>query len=240
MILSNLKINLKYLVYVFMFIFVINFCLGEIVVFNNYETTIHLQDGKLHVIKELTLENVGSDPIIPGELHFKIHELKKGEKIPSEILNFNTINGRDQELDSRVIEGNTETDLVVSVWEPILPKFSYKIFLTYDIVFEPKGFLFYEFNVPTEDTTIPIKKNQNIVLIPSNYKVTFAKDASVSQVTKDDKKFSEVKWTNTGNMVLEYSKIPLPKTGVKAVNLFWSVIIILTILATFIIHKKLR
>jgi hypothetical protein len=233
------RMNIKYLFYFLMLLFVLKFSFAEVVVFDNYETQITMGDGVIHIKRVLTLQNVGQNPIIPGELHFKIHELKKGERVASEIQNFGAINEQNIELKTRVVKADKETDLVVSVWEPILPKFSYKIYLDYDIIFKPKGMLFYEFVVPTEETTIPIKNYKNTVLIPSKYHVTHAPDAIVG-LDKNNQKLRAVEWKNTKEMVMEYSILPLPKIGIKAVNLFWGVIIVLTLIITFIVHKKLR
>lgn len=232
--------NSKLLAYLIILVMFSSLALGEVVVFSKYETQTTLEKDVLHIKREVTLTNVGSNPIIPGELHFKIHEIKKGERVPSQITNFKAYNDYRADLKTRQIEGNTETDLVVSVWEPVLPKFNYKIMIEYDIVFQPKGILFYEMVVPTEETTIPIKENINDVFIPSGYHITYAPDAEVKKVEKEGENYRVVKWNNKKNMVMEYSKLPLPRLGVKAVNLFWSAIIAIVLIMTFVIHKWTR
>ena len=122
----------------------------------------------------------------------------------------------------------------------MLPKFSYKIFMDYDIEFEPSGLLFYELIVPVEETTIPIEKSKNEIILPSKYHVTHAPDAQVAKKTKENKEVKTVSWKGKKPMAIEYSVLPLPRVGIKAVNLFWGVIIAITLVLSYLFHKKLR
>ncbi len=238
---GGLKISsYKVMVYIVMIILTLQFALGEVVVFSNYETTTTLRDDRLHIEREITLQNVGSNPIIPGELHFRIHELKEGKHVASQIRNLEVYNDYGQEMNNRKVEGDDETQLVVSLWEPVLPQFSYKIYMTYDIMFETKGILFYELVVPVEETTIPIRNSENMIHIPSRYHVTNAPDAQVRMIEKEGNEYSEVNWEGKKQMPVEYSVLPLPRLGIKAVNLFWGVIIIITLILSYVLHRKLR
>jgi hypothetical protein len=214
--------------------------LGEVVEFKNYQTKTTLEDGQLGIEREIVLQNVGSNPIIPGELHFKLHEIRKGEKVASKVSNLGAGNDFGKELKTRQVEASEETDLVVSVWEPVLPKFTYKVLLSYDLVFRPRGILFYEIQVPVEETTIPIKDNKQMLYLPAKYHVTYAPGATVAVEDKGDSSYRVVTWQNRDEMVVEYSIIPLPKLGIRAVNIFWAVVIIMLMITTFFIHRKLR
>jgi hypothetical protein len=217
------------------------FAAAEVVEFKNYATKSTLQPGELHIEREIILQNVGSNPIIPGELHFKLHEVSKGEKIASKVSNLGARNiDINKELKSHMIEGREETDLVVSVWEPVLPKFTYRVSLAYDLEFAPKGILFYEIKVPVEETTIPIRQNVQSLYLPASYHVTYAPDATVTLETVGSQKYRVVTWQNRKEMIVEYSYLPLPKLGIRAVNVFWSVIIVTLLIATFLIHRTLR
>ncbi|MFW6013998.1 MAG: hypothetical protein ACOCZ6_01975 [Nanoarchaeota archaeon] len=212
----------------------------DIVVFSNYKTTTTLKDDRLHVEREVTIQNLDSNPIIPGELHFRIHELEGGERVPSKIENFRTSNEHGMEMESKEVEGSDETELVVSMWEPILPNFNYNIQMSYDIVFEPQGLLFHELIVPMEDTTVPIKNTENEFHLPSNYHVTYAEEADVRKVEREGEVYSEISWDDERQMSIEYSVLPLPRLGTKAVNIFWGAIIIITLILSFVLHRKLR
>ena len=213
---------------------------ADIVVFSNYKTTTTLKEDRLHVEREVTIQNLDSNPIIPGELHFRIHELDGGERVPSQIENFRAYNEHDMEMDAEKVEGDGETELVVSMWEPILPNFNYNIYMSYDIVFEPRGLLFHELVVPMEDTTIPIRNIESSFHLPSNYHVTHAQDAAVRKIEREGEVYSEIRWDGERQMNIEYSVLPLPRLGTKAVNIFWGTIIIITLILSFVLQRKLR
>ncbi len=236
-----MNINIyKVIGYIAVLLFAFQFVFADVIVFNNYETTTTLQDGHLQIEREITLLNVGSDPIIPGELHFRIHELKNGEYVGSQIRNVQAHDDYGEEIDSRLVEGEEETQLVLSHWEPIIPQFNYNIHLNYEIVFEAGGFLFSELIVPVEETTIPIRNSENKIHIPERYSVTYAPDADVRIIEKENGKYTEVSWDGLEQMPVEYTVLPLPRLGVKAVNLFWGVIIVVTLISSYILHRKLR
>ncbi len=213
---------------------------ADVVVFKDYTTKSVLDKDLLHISRDITLENVGANPIIPGELHFKLHEVIKNQKIASVVHNLQAKNDFGTELKSRMIESKTETDLVVSVWEPVLPKFTYNVKMSYDLEFKTKGILFYEISVPLEETTIPIENQKQSLYIPAKYHVTYAPDAVVSTVEEGGQKYRVVQWENNEDMVVEYSLLPLPKLGIRSVNIFWIMLIVVLLASTFFIHRKLR
>jgi len=230
----------KQYISVLMTLLLCNLVAAEVVIFDQYITETRLEADNLHIEREISLQNVGSNPIIPGELHFKLHEIKKDEKIASQVNNLGAQNDFGNPLKSRKIESREETDLVVSVWEPVLPKFSYNVYLSYDLKFSAKGLMFYEIQVPLEETTIPIKNQKQSLYLPAKYHVTYAPDALVQTVQEGGKKYKVVTWENREDMIVEYTVLPLPKMGIRAVNIFWIVIIIMLLITTFLIHKKLR
>jgi len=65
---------------------------AEIVVFEDYKTTYTMKGDTLSVVKNLRLMNVGSSPIIPGEIHFKISKDEGDSSVPPQIHNFQVIN----------------------------------------------------------------------------------------------------------------------------------------------------
>ncbi len=213
---------------------------GEVVVFDDYQTRISFHDEQLTIERNIILKNVGSNPIIPGELHFKLHEIKKGKKIPIDVYDFKVTNYYNKELKSRIVKGNQETDLVVSIWEPVLPKFTYKINIQYSINFEPKGILFHEIKIPMEETTIPIRSSTQQLLLDKKYHITYAPEAKLSLVSIDGKEKRKIEWQDKKNMIVEYSLLPLPKLGIRAVNIFWGIMILALLLSTYFIHKRMK
>ena len=101
---------------------------ADIIVFSSYDTVTTLDDGFLHIERTLILKNVGTAPVIPGELHFKLHEEYKGQATGPEIRNMKAEDQYKTELHTNVLRTDTQTDLVVSVWNPLLPEFSYPNF----------------------------------------------------------------------------------------------------------------
>ena len=230
----------RYSILMLLALLMVSFASAEVVVFKSYETKSILGDNSLSISRKIILQNVGSNPIIPGELHFKLHEISKDKKVASDVNNLGAKNDFDKVLKTRKIESAEETDIVVSVWEPVLPRFTYVVLLEYDLKFEPKGILFYEIKVPLEETTIPIKTQKQQLYLPAKYHVTYAPDADVKLVQEGGKKYRVVTWEDREDMVVEYSRLPLPKMGLRAVNVFWIVIILALLISTFFIHRKLR
>lgn len=209
---------------------------AQVVVFDKYETRITLEQERLHVNRVMFLKNVGANPIIPGELHFKLHELDGDKKVASKVDNFGAVDKNGNKLSTSTIERETETDLIISVWDPLLPGFFYRMTTDYDLRFRPKGILFYEINIPTEDTTIPIQGKTTSFALPRKFHVTYAPGAQVT----DEEGMRVVTWEKGTEMALEYSRIPLPRLGIKAVNLFWAALIIVLVATIVLVQLKRR
>jgi hypothetical protein len=223
-----------------------SFASAEVVVFRNYitKTTLNKAEGILQIERTVHIHNTGGNPIIPGELHFKLHEIKGEERVASTVENFEAARvfseNNKRDLKTRIVKGERETDLVINVWEPMLPNDHQEIYLTYDMKFSPKGFLFYQMDVPIEETTIPIKNNEHNLYIPAGYHVTFAPNSTISKQILNDKRYRVVTWKNRKDMFLEFTRLPMPRLGIKAVNIFWLVIIVSLLISTFFIHRTIR
>lgn len=210
---------------------------AEVVVFDRYVTKATLEGDTIHIERAVRIKNVGSSPIIPGELHFRLYEQKGGDKEPLAVTNFEASSNRGEKLATKISERKDETDLSIQLWNPLLPSFFYDFSMEYDLDFEPSGVLFYEIKLPQEDTTIPIVNEETQFYLKKSYHVTYAPGSAVSKISGN----TVVTWENTDDTrVVEYSRIPLPKTGIRAVNVFWIVIIIalMAVLATSIMKQK--
>jgi hypothetical protein len=199
---------------------------AEVLVFDKYETVSNVKDGKIHIEREMVLTNVARNPVIPGELHFKIYQTEGDEKQQIQVSDFLASNDRGAKLGTKIINKPDETDLSVTIWDPMLPGYSYTFRISYDLYFEPSGLLFYELKIPQEETTIPIKGLKQTVLLDNKYHVTYAPDTDVSQVSGN----VVVSWTGANaQQIIEYSSLPLPRIGIRAVNVFWGFLIVLLI-----------
>jgi hypothetical protein len=209
---------------------------SEVIVFDNYKTTYSLEGNVLKVKKELRLKNVGTNPIIPGEIHFRITQNTGDEYIAPIISNFDVENARGRSLETKQIKKDNEVDLIFTIWDPLLPNFHYDFYMEYEISFDPKGILFYSINIPNEKTTIPIKRNYVEFYLAKKYHITYApysEDLSSS-------KYSAISFEDPKNVEIEYSFLPLPKTSFHMVNLFWIIAIIIFILIFIIRLKRYR
>jgi hypothetical protein len=219
------------IILVLILVFLASSTFADIVVFEQYHTSFTLEGNSLFVEKKLKLKNVGPSPIIPGEIHFKISQSKGDESIAPRINNFEVINRYDKKLDSKQIKTDGKMDLVFTVWDPLLPKFTYDLTMRYEIDFNPSGIIFYQIDIPEEKTTIPIRSSKTEFFLPKKYSITYAPEGKVE--IRDDKKI--ISWDTISNLNFEYSIIPMPKTGVPMVNIFWIIVIVL-LLIIFIIR----
>lgn len=208
---------------------------AEVIVFDNYDSTFTLKGGKLIVEKELRLKNVGSSPIIPGEIHFKISQEGSKNSAP-DITNYMAYNSEEKELDTQLIKTNTDSSLVFTVWDPLLPGFFYDVTMTYEFDFKPKGVLFYSVVLPEEKTTIPIKNFESTVILSKSNHFTYAPDALIETTSRG----REAVWESPEVIDFEYSIIPIPKLGFKAVNLFWIIIMCILVIQLFLKVRRLR
>lgn len=208
---------------------------AEVIVFDNYDTTFSITGGKLIVEKELRLKNVGNSPIIPGEIHFKISQ-EGGKDSSPDITNYVAINSEGNELDTQLFTSESEASLVFTVWDPLLPNFFYDVKMSYEFDFKPKGVLFYSVILPEERTTIPIKQFESTVILGKSKHFTYAPNAEVESTSRG----REATWDEQSLIDFEYSIIPIPKLGFKAVNLFWIVVMFILVIQLFLKVRKLR
>ncbi len=209
---------------------------AEVLVFDKYETVSTVKDGMIHIEREMVLTNVARNPVIPGELHFKVYERDGDKQRSIKVSDFTAQNERGTTLGTRIVTKDDETDLSVTVWDPLLPGFSYIFRVQYDMHFEPSGLLFYELKIPEEETTIPIKGLKQTVLLDNKYHVTYAPQTDISKVSGN----VVISWDDENEQqVIEYSALPFPRIPVRAVNVFWSVVIILLI-TVFVLTLRRR
>ncbi len=221
---------------VFVFLLLMGSAAAEVLVFDKYETVSSVADGKIRIQREMVLTNVARNPVIPGELHFKIFERDGDEQRSLKVEGLTAVNDRGSALSTRVVTKDDVTDLSVTIWDPLLPGFSYTFRTSYDLYFEPSGLLFYELRIPQEETTIPMKGVKQTVMLDDGYHVTYAPKTDVSKLSGN----TVVSWTGQSNQqVIEYSSLPFPRIPFRAVNLFWGVLIVLLI-AVFVFTIRRR
>ena len=200
---------------------------GQVLVFEDYQTTATIHSDKITIERTILLRNNGQAPIIPGELTFRFFERNGEQRSAIPISNAQATNNRGEDIGVRVQERPTETALIVTVWNPLLPGFSYEFDMSYDIDFTPSGILFHELTLPQEQTTVPIINEGVRFVLDEKYHVTYAPDTTVSTISGN----VVVDWgeDNINDRTIEYSRLPFPRTGIRAVNAFWITVIVILV-----------
>ncbi len=207
---------------------------AEVVVFDQYNTTATIGNGNIHILRTVRIRNVGETPIIPGELHFRLYQNQGGTKVPIPVTNLTAKAATGTALGTTIATRDGETDLSVQVWDPLLPGFSYTFTMEYNLDFHPSGVLFYELQLPQEETTIPITHETTTFKLADGYHVTYAPGGAVSSASGN----TVVQWDKTNQeRVVEYSWVPFPELGIRAVNVFW-LIIIVALVAVFVLSVR--
>lgn len=215
------RISNIFLFFLIIFILCTAVLAQEVVVFTKYDTKNILDRGKLKVEKNIEITNRGTNPIIPGELHFKVYEFKGSKQVASEIDNLYAHNNYNK-LSSHVVKGKDHSDVVVDVWNPLLPDFDIPVTITYDLFYNQKGILFHELNFPVEETTVPIASSSIKLFLPKNLFITYAPKAKVSQ----DSMYKIVEWEDTDeDLTVEYTRVPMPRMPFRISTMFWLTII---------------
>lgn len=230
-----MKTMIKYLCLMVLIVLVMPMAVEayDIVVFEDYDKTYFMDGDVLRVEKDLTLRNVGNNPIIPGDIRFRMYEVLGGETVPSEIDELQATDGS-RELESRVESYDDYSSIIVSVYNPLLPGYDYQMTVSYEIDFNPTGILFHEMIFPIEETTTPIRDSTTRLVMPNHYKVTFAPDAEISS----DSMRQTIEWDGDSDLMLEYTRLPLPRMPFRMVSVFW--LIILAILGVLFIYLNSR
>lgn len=205
----------------------------ELIVFQEYDKTYFLDGNILRVEKDLVLRNVGSNPVMPGDIRFRVYEVRGGNLVPSEIREIQA-SDNSRELDTYVEQFSEYSTLVVRVFNPLLPEFDYQIRLSYEINFNPTGILFHEMIFPIEETTIPIRDSSTTFIIPNRYRITYAPNVEIVQ----DSMHRTIDWDSDDELVLEYTRLPLPQAPFRMVSVFW--LSILAVLGVLFIYLNSR
>lgn len=205
----------------------------DVMVFDNYQTSYYLKSGVLTVEKQLSLKNVGNNPIIPGEIHFRVYEKMGDTEKAAKITDLMALTNN-RNLESRVESYDGYSDVIVHIWNPILPGFEIPVTVSYDMEFKPRGILFHEIVFPIEETTIPIRQSDVTLYLPKQYSVTYAPLATID----GDNLYDIVHWQDTDDLSIEYTRLPFPKMPFRMVSLFW--LVVLMVLGTIFIFLNLK
>jgi hypothetical protein len=212
-----------------------NLAYSQVVVFDRYDSTYTYSDGHIQVSRGMRLKNIGTNPIIPGEIHFRIYSMEGRSPRGPEITGLRIYDDRNVTIESRIAQADDSTKIIFTVWSPLLPTFFKDIYMTYRVPFKPAGVLFYELDIPPEETTISIREKSTALLLPSKYHITYAPDA----VVESEAGMRKVEQGSiTGNLLVEYSMIPIPTKNVRGSLVFWGALIV--VLSLFLVNSRIR
>lgn len=208
----------------FLFVVLTKLSFANVITFDQYYSTSTIEEGKIKVHIETNLKNIGSNPIIPGEVHLKLSNIISNTELQHVNLISYDVKGKDGiNLKDRDLTTNREAEIIFEVWDPILPNFFYPITIDYEIEFTPKGVFFYQINIPKSLTTIPITNEIIEYRFSKNLYLTYA----INGTYEKGEDYKSIKWNANDNMFFEISRLPIPKMPFTMANVFWTIIIVL-------------
>lgn len=220
-------------------IFIFNSNASNVQQISSYSTNIQiLNDNTLEVSKTISLENIHIIGLIPGEVEFNVGN----ENL---VLNRDSIRAVD--IYENIIEFEVREDedqnqfLILNLQYPILPEFTYTFTLDYSLEFRPKGIFFKTLEIPSIMSSIPVIEGDFTITIPPLNSITYVHPRGET-ISIDGSTISiDLERPEVETIYLEYSRVPLPNTGVRGSVLFWSFIyFILTIILIRLIIREIR
>ena len=207
----------------------------ENLIFEDYSTSYFVRGNTLLVEKEVILRNVGqSEYLVPGEIYFNVYERKGDSSVAPKIRDVSALQNNNQELETRIDTYDTHSTIAVRIWAPLSnqPNMQYRLSLSYEMDFRPKGFLFHEVVFPVETSSHTIVDRSTRMMLPTGYTVTYAPSADVST----DGLHTIVDWGSRSDLSLEYTFLPLPEQmPFRMVSVFWlTVLVFLGVLFIFL------
>ena len=207
----------------------------ENLIFEDYSTSYFVKGNTLVVEKEVIIRNVGrSEYLVPGEIYFNVYERRGDSSVAPSIRDVSALQNNDRSLDTRVDTHDTHSSIAVHIWSPLSnqPNMQYRLSLSYEMDFRPRGFLFHEVVFPVETSSHRIVERSTRMMLPTGYTVTYAPTADVSS----DGLHTIVDWGSQSDLSLEYTFLPLPEQmPFRMVSVFWlTVLVFLGVLFIFL------
>ena len=107
--------------------------------FSRYNSDISIySNNTMKVQKFITLQNIHTVGIVPGQLEFKIDNADNSIKL----LNYNITDRYGKQIRSTLRTTSDYHVIGINIFTPLLPGFEYPINIKYTLEFEPKGIFF--------------------------------------------------------------------------------------------------
>lgn len=209
----------------------------KVITISNYTLEVDVEES-VHVKNTITVKNLINSPIVPG-----IGELRLQKRSPVKILflsipftekksaiaveNVKAYTKNGESIPVRVQDEGDYTALVYEIWYPVEPgeEFTFVIEYSSEELAE-RGILF-------RDISIPVGSDMEIENI-------------VARFNSDWKTVYMHTPANTlpaGGIVfytVEFSPLPLPQAGMRWSLLFWSIILLFSVVIFFIVRKRVN
>jgi len=215
---------------------------GAVQVFSKYDNTLVIhKNNTIEVTKSLTIKNVYTVGIVPGQIEFKVGKSTDGELNTLEISNLKVVDSYGSVIPSQIRKTKDYSVIVLDVYYPLLPGFEYSFDITYTLDYNPGGIFFKNLQVPLRESTIPIEKGYFSVELPTNYYFTYVNsDEGEGQVNKNTAKW-DIKNDIPKSISFEYSYLPVKVGNYRGSYVFWIVInLILILILLFEIRKEVK
>ncbi|MFW5704346.1 MAG: hypothetical protein ACOCXG_00755 [Nanoarchaeota archaeon] len=224
----------KFIIFLFVGLFLTSGANAFVEAFSQFDTTYTLNfDNTLTVEKNLKLQNIHDQAIIPGQVEFKIVDKQAEFNNNFKLEDYKATNRYGEEIRSRVINTNEGVIIILEIVTPVLPGFESVIDLEYNLSYDPKGILFKSLEIPLNEKLTIAKLNGGKVKLnlPENRHLTFLGYKDESTIVSEN----SIEW-NIGSkdvpetVQFEYSRLPVSFGRIRGSLVFWSVINLLLIL----------
>jgi hypothetical protein len=202
--------------------------------FSTYDEKIKIYNDKLIVEKTIGIKNKGKKPYVPGDIVFRINEAENF-KLNESSIEIRKLDG--SKIPFSIYRTSNYKTIIARVFMPLIPGYEYKFNLSYEIIYDKKGLLFYSLEIPLKiGKNITINQGSLIIELENDYKFTYfsAKNYTINE--------NILKYNINSNspdfVKLEYSYIPLKIFNLKGSILFWGIIDLLLILLVIKEIKK--
>ena len=231
---------LKSFFLIFLVVFLSFSSFATIEVFSDYTTNMKiLSNNTILVNKTLTLKNVYTTGIVPGQLEFKIGkgvEKNYGDEV--QVSRIKVVDAFGKVLPSQVRNTGDFTAIIVDIYYPLLPGFEYTINLDYQLTYNPTGIFFKNLEIPIQESTIPIQKGTYTVIAPNFYYFTYLSGWGVKENGNAVWKLNE---NGPEKISFEYSYIPISIGDFQGSYVFWITInLILLSILFFEVRREVK
>ncbi len=206
------------------FILLVNVYSQSIEIFTKYDTILNItNDNKIFIYKNLTLKNIYDVGIVPGQIEFKLGNSDSGKVRLDKNYSVVSYDQFGNEIETHVRTTDKFTSIILDIYYPLLPGFSYNFDLKYVLDYDSQGIFFESLNIPLRESTIPIDNGEFKVILPKNNRFTYIEQTNEN--TNYEIKGNEGIWFIKNNkpksIAFEYSYIPIGFGGVRGSYIFW-------------------